>query len=200
MVDFLANKAPKSHKAMLINQGFNPETSTLETFVEHCKRAETTDDIAGVRFAASDEDIKPRREKRTKTKNDHGKKRIKRSTNMYCSLHGDNTSHNSKDCNVLKSKGKDKPKFPKRDFKKKAREFNLIEKKASQEKAKYLKYKILNKASSKKKTPVILEDSESNSKSGKEENSSDEGEEHSMTYDSESGKSDKSSNNAEEEA
>ena len=43
LVDFLANKAPKSHKAMLISQGFNAETSSLETFVEHCERAETTD-------------------------------------------------------------------------------------------------------------------------------------------------------------
>ena len=42
LVDFLANKAPKSHKAMLINQGFNPETSTIATFVKHCERAETT--------------------------------------------------------------------------------------------------------------------------------------------------------------
>ena len=61
-------------------------------------------------------------------------------------------------------------------------EVNLINKKASQEKAKYLKYKSLNKASSKKKTPVILEDSKSDSSSSKEENSSDEGKEHSMTY------------------
>ena len=49
---------------------------------------------------------------------------------MYCSLHGDNTSHNSKDCNVLKSKGIAKPKFSKKDFKKKSREFNLTKKKA----------------------------------------------------------------------
>ena len=63
LVDFLANKAPKSHKAMLINQGFNPEISTLETFVEHCERAETTDDITGAKFAASDEEIEPRRKK-----------------------------------------------------------------------------------------------------------------------------------------
>ena len=188
---------------MLINQDFNPETATLETFVKHCERAETTDDIAGAKFAASNEDSKPRKKKRTKTKNDHGKKRIKRSTKMHCSLHGDNSSHNSKDCNVLNSKGSNKPKFSKKDFKKKSREFNIIEKKASQEKAKYIKYKSLNKASSKKKTPVILEDSESNSSSSKEKNSSDEREEHSMTYDSESGGSDKSSDNAtdtEEEA
>ena len=190
LVNFLVNKAPKSHKAMLINQGFNPETATLETFVEPCERAETTDDIAGAKFAASDADSEPRRKKRTKTKNDHGKKCIKRYTKMYCSLHGDNTSHNSKDCNVLKSKSKAKPKFSKKDFKKKAREFNLIEKKASQEKAKYLKYKSLNKESSKKKTLVILEDSKSDSSSSGEENSSDEGKEHSMIYDSELGEND----------
>ena len=75
-------------------------------------------------------------------------------------------------------------------------------KKASQEKAKYLKYKGLNKASSNKKTPVILEDSESASSSSEEENSSSE-EEHSMTYDSDLRGSDKNSDNAtdtEEEA
>ena len=172
LVDFLANKAPKSHKAMLINQGFNPETSTLETFVEHCERAETTDDISGANFAASDKESNPRRKKR-KTKSDRGKKRIKRSTKMYCSLHGENTSHNSKDWKTLKAKGKAKPKFSKKDFNKKARELNLIEKEAFLEKAKYLKYKSLNKAS-KKKTTVILELSESESSSSKEEDSSSE--------------------------
>ena len=33
LVDSLANKAPISHKAMLISQGSNPETGYLETFV-----------------------------------------------------------------------------------------------------------------------------------------------------------------------
>ena len=47
LVDSLANKAPKTHKVMMISQGFNPETADLETFVEHCERAETTDNIAG---------------------------------------------------------------------------------------------------------------------------------------------------------
>ena len=65
------------------------------------------------------------------------------------------------------------------DFKKKARELNLIEKKASLEKSNYLKYKSLNKES-KKKSPVILELSESDSSSSEEEDSSSE-EEHSMT-------------------
>ena len=180
--DFLANKAPRTHKAMLISYGFNPETTNLETFVEHCERAETTDDIAGAKFSASEEDSEPRKKKRTKSKDDHGKKRKKLSAKMYCSLRVYNTSHTSRKCNVLKSKGKENPKFSKKDFRKNSREINLLEKKASQQKAKYLKYKSLNKASSKKKTPVILEDSESNSSSiSEEENSSDEGEENSTT-------------------
>ena len=102
LVDPLANKAPITHKAMLISQGFNPETANLETFVEHCERAETTDDIAGAKFAASNEDSEPRKKKRTKSKGDHGKKRKKRSTKMYCSLHGENTNHTSRECNFLK--------------------------------------------------------------------------------------------------
>ena len=56
LFDSLANKAPRTHKAMLISQGFNPDTANLETFLEHCERAETTDNIAGAKSAASDED------------------------------------------------------------------------------------------------------------------------------------------------
>ena len=121
---------------MLISQGFNPETADLETFVEHCERAETTDDIAGAKFAASNEDSELRKKKRTKSKDEHGKKRKRPSTKQYCSLHGENTSHTSRECNVLKSKGKEKPKFSKKNVKKKPREVNLLEKKSSQKKAK----------------------------------------------------------------
>ena len=37
LVDSLANKALITHKAMLISQGFNPETANLKTFVEYCE-------------------------------------------------------------------------------------------------------------------------------------------------------------------
>ena len=110
LVESLANKLPRTHKAMLISQGFNPETANIETFVEHCEHTETTDDISGSNFAASEKYSEPRKKKRTKSKDDHGKKRKKRSTKIYCSLHGENTSQTSRECNVLKSKGKEKPK------------------------------------------------------------------------------------------
>ena len=97
LVDFLANKAPKSHKAILISQGFNPETSSLTTFVEHCERAETTNAIASAKFVASDEKNEPKTKKRSKSKSDRGKKRPKRSSKKYCSHHGENTSHTTKE-------------------------------------------------------------------------------------------------------
>ena len=83
LVDSIANKAPRTHKAMLIYQGLNTETANIETSVKHCERAETTDDIAGAKFAASNKDSEPRKEKRTKSKGEHGKKRKKRSTKQY---------------------------------------------------------------------------------------------------------------------
>ena len=141
--------------------------------MEHCERAETTDDIAGAKFSASDKDSDPRNKKRVKSKDEHGKKKQKRSSKLYCYLHGENTSHTSRECNILKSKCKEKPKFSKKDYKKKAREVNLLKKQASCQRAKHLKYKKLNKAVPKKKTRVILYDpSESDSSSRSEDNSS----------------------------
>ena len=169
LIDSLANKASRTHKAILIVQGFNPETADLETFVEHCERAETTDDIAGANFAASDEDSEQRKKKLLKSKDKHGKKCQKRSSKLYCSLHRWNTNQTSSKCNVLKAKSKGNPKFPKKALKKKSREVNLLEKQASHQRAKYLKHKKLNKAFSNKNTCVILKDSESDSFSSSEE-------------------------------
>ena len=63
IVYYLNNKAPRSHKAMLISQGFNPETGDLETFVEHCERSDTTNNIAVAKFSDSDENSDTKRHK-----------------------------------------------------------------------------------------------------------------------------------------
>ena len=122
LVESLSNKAPRSHKAMLISQGFNPETGDIETLLEHRKRVETTDNIAGAKFAASDEDSDTKRnKKRLKSKNQHSKKLQKQNSKLYFSLHGEKTSHTTRECNVLKAKGKEKPKFSKKDYNRKSR-------------------------------------------------------------------------------
>ena len=122
---------------MLISKGFNPDTVYLDTFVEHCERAETTENIPGAKFSASDEESDTKRKKkRLKSKDEHGKKLQKQHSKMYCSLHGENTSHTTRDCNVLKAKGKEKPKFSKKDYKKNSREVNILEKQASHQREK----------------------------------------------------------------
>ena len=98
LVDSLANNAPRSHKAMLISQGLNPDTGDLETSMEHCKRAETRDNISGAKFTASDEDNDTKSKKmRLKSKYEHGKKRQKHHSKLYCSLHGGNRSHTTRE-------------------------------------------------------------------------------------------------------
>ena len=170
IVDSLANKAPISHKAMLISKGFNPETEYLETFVEHCERAETTDNIAMAKFSASDEDSdtkkNKKRSKKFKGREDNGNKRCKNSS-LYCSLHGENNSHISGECKLLKARASDKdnPKHGKNDYTKKFKEINLLQAEASHQKS---KHENLNKAFTKRMTSkeetVVLDDS-SDSKS-----------------------------------
>ena len=95
LIDSLANKSPRSHKAILISQGFIPQTIYLETFVDHCERAETTDSIAMARFSVSDKDSDTKREKkrpRFKEQDEHGKKRHKTHYLLYCSLYGENNA------------------------------------------------------------------------------------------------------------
>ena len=61
LVHSLANKALRSHKAMLISQYFNPEMGYLATFVEHCQRANTTDNIAMAKFLPLTSTATPRK-------------------------------------------------------------------------------------------------------------------------------------------
>ena len=96
IVDLFANKAPRTHKAMRISQGFNPGTGYLSNFVENCERADTTDNIAMAKFSASDKDIdtmkNKNRSKKTKERKYRGKKRHKdssrKNSSLYCILHG----------------------------------------------------------------------------------------------------------------
>ena len=99
LLDSLANKAPRSHKDMLILQGFNAETRDLATFVEYCERAKTTDNIAVAKFSASDEDSDTKRHKKRskfKEREDNGNKHHKKNSTLYCSLHCENKSHTSR--------------------------------------------------------------------------------------------------------
>ena len=180
MVDSLPNKAPRIHKAMLISQGFNPETVDLETFVEHCERAETTNIITRKKFAASDEDSNTKKKKKRpkfKEQDENSKKLHKKQSSLYCYLHGENRSHTTRERKVSKARTEDKHNYSRKEYKRKSREVNLLEKEASHQRTKYLKYKKLNKAFAKKKTRkeenFILDDTwDSDSSSSSESHNS----------------------------
>ena len=63
LVDYLAIKVPRIHKAMIIYQGFNTEAGYLATFVEQKYCAKTTDNIAVAKFSTSDNDSNTKRKK-----------------------------------------------------------------------------------------------------------------------------------------
>ena len=197
LVDYLANKAPRSHKAMLISKGFYPETGDLATSVEHCEQADTTDNIIVAKFSASDKESDTKRKKKRfkfKEREENGKKRHKKHSSLYWYLHDENKSHTSRECKVLKArtKYKDNPKYSKKDYKNKFKELNILEREVAHQRAKYLKYKKLNKVFSKNKTPknetVILDDtSDSNYSSiSQAENSLDKDNKYYIAYDSDS--------------
>ena len=90
IMDSLASKAPRIHKAMMISQGFNPKTGDFVTSVEHFERDETTENIAMAKFPASDEyrdtmKIK-KRSKKTKEHEDSGNK-CRNNSSLYFSIH-----------------------------------------------------------------------------------------------------------------
>jgi hypothetical protein len=45
MMDVLASKAPKGHKKLMTDHGFDPQTTTTAEFVEICERAETKEGL-----------------------------------------------------------------------------------------------------------------------------------------------------------
>ena len=99
LVDSLANKAPRSHKAVLISQIFNPETGDLEIFVERFKRSDTTYNIDVANFPDLDEDSNTKRKKKRsnfKEREENGKKFHKKNSSLYWSLHGENKCHTSR--------------------------------------------------------------------------------------------------------
>ena len=110
---------------------------------------------------------------KTKEREDSGKKRRK-NTSIYCSLHGENTGHTSREYKFIKASSGEKYKYNyvRRDYKKKFKELNLFQAEAAHQKSNYEK---INKAftkrkTSKKDTVNIADSSDSHSSSRRESN------------------------------
>jgi hypothetical protein len=153
-MDILANKAPKGHKELMTDHGFDPQTATTAEFVEICERAETkealqTRDNTHYSDDESSEDDEHRPKKPRKKAKTSSHKSTRERSEFYCKEHGPNPTHNSSTCKVLMNKGKDS--WKKKDtseskysdykakYKKKHQELNLLQQQTKKEKAKWTK-------------------------------------------------------------
>lgn len=155
LLDILASKAPQSHKAMMIEQGFDPQTATIKEFVEISERAETKEALGKTERKSEDSDSDDshkasRREKSKRKKNSSRESSHSKRQEFFCKHHGPNPTHDSKTCKVLLNEDSGKSSWKTRDtkrdykdhkskYKSKARDLNLLHKSVKAEKEKWKK-------------------------------------------------------------
>jgi hypothetical protein len=142
----------------MIEQGVNPETSTVEEFVEISERWETKENIYQERkhfFNSHDNSSSDDERHRNEQKQKHPKARNYQSNpnrkEFHCTEHGRNSTHNSSDCKVIHGKqanedawkNKDKSENECSDYKSKhknkSRELNVLQMETKCKKAKRTK-------------------------------------------------------------
>lgn len=162
VMDILVSKAPKKHKELLTDQGFDPHTATTAEYVEICERAETKENLRNGSKHARFEDSADDSSSDERHKQKKSKKKSKKTTDrtpFFCKLHGPNTTHDSVKCKVLlarkaekqsdwkKKDSADGNKYNQAKYKKKQRELNFLQEQTKKEKAKWMKaYKKLKSA------------------------------------------------------
>ena len=160
LLDILASKAPQAHKAIMIDHGFDPQTATIQEFIEISERAETKEALENKRKpkyydSASDESRNKKSSRSSKSRKRHETKYAapRERKEFFCKEHGANSTHNSRDCKVLNNPGDrdQKPNWKKPDhhkkdykdhrakYKNKIRDMNVMHREAKAEKDKWKK-------------------------------------------------------------
>lgn len=97
MVDILLNGIPNAWKKEMNRQDFDPDTKNLMDVVAFCERMEESDDFTPVQSTKKTSSIP----KKTRKGGD---------PTHYCLIHGNNMSHSSDNCHMLKELAKSKSK------------------------------------------------------------------------------------------
>jgi len=98
IIDVIQNGIPRSWMREMDKQGFDPIEKTLAEVVDFCERMENAEG-----------DFEPARNGGKTNKSKDSKSKSKDKSNggsKYCLLHGDNHTHNTDDCLVLKKQAK----------------------------------------------------------------------------------------------
>jgi hypothetical protein len=117
LIDILVSKAPKSHRELMVDQGFNPQTATTDEFVEICERVESKNALRSNRTRGNDDDSSEDERLTRKTMKKHHASDYTKSKRLpfYCKEHGPNRTHDSKDCKVLNGNRKEPNDWKKKD-------------------------------------------------------------------------------------
>ena len=105
ILEHLEFAIPNSWQKQMVLQGFNTLERTMEDFIEFCERLEFSESIydsshshTGQKARAKSGDEKS--DSKVSAEKGHSKKR---KTQFYCLYHGENTTHDTNDCKVLKA-------------------------------------------------------------------------------------------------
>lgn len=100
VIDVILNGIPRSWMKEMDKQGFDPVEKELQEVIDFCERMENAEDFEPAREGGKTKshDSKPKSKDSHKGKSSGGGK--------YCLLHGNNGTHNTDDCLVLKKQAK----------------------------------------------------------------------------------------------
>jgi hypothetical protein len=122
LLDILASKAPQNHKAIIIEQGFDPQTATIQEFVEISECAETKEALGNLHTKSTREDYYDSDDSERGRQNKKPKKTRRELSSSqrqayFCKHHGPNPTHHSETCKVLLNEKSSKLSWKKPDNK-----------------------------------------------------------------------------------
>jgi hypothetical protein len=109
IMDILVSNAPKSHRELITDQGFDAQTATTDQFLEICERAETKEALRNNKGRRDHDDSTDDERPTRKTMKKHCTTEHTKSKRLpiYCKEHGPNMTHDSRDCKVINGSKKE---------------------------------------------------------------------------------------------
>ena len=102
VLEHLEFAIPNSWQKQMVLQGFNTLEHTMEEFIEFCERLEFSEDIYDSSHVGQKANTKTGA-KGTDSKQSSGNPSLKRKLDKYCLYHGNNSTHITDECKVLKA-------------------------------------------------------------------------------------------------
>ena len=123
MIDIVLFGTPRSWQNEMDRQGFDPMTKTLAEVIDFMENIEATEERSENKPKSNDNKSKQKDTKKSKKgSSDNGNNNNTNKTKFYCTEHGENWSHDTKDCRTLQRKNGNGDKFTNKTWNRKSDE------------------------------------------------------------------------------